>query len=65
MSRASGASEIVDQLVLTDEAAQFARERARARFERRVLHHFVRLHGERGAGEGKDRASAAPRQASV
>ena len=52
MSRARGAVGIVDRLVLTDEAAQFTRERARARFQRRVFHHFVRLHGERGAGEG-------------
>ena len=52
MSRASGASESFDQLVLTDETAQFARESAGARFERRVLHHLVRLHGEGSASEG-------------
>src|SRR5271165_3648617 len=37
---------IVDRLVLADQAAQLGREHAGARFQRRVLHHFVRLHGE-------------------
>ena len=36
---------IIDRLVLTDHAAQFFRQRARARLEHRVVQNFVRLHG--------------------
>ena len=46
---------IVDRLVLADQAAQFLRQRARARFERGVLHHFVRLDGQRRSRAKRER----------
>ena len=42
---ASGASEIVDRLVLADEAAQAFGDDTRARLERRIGQHIVGLHG--------------------
>ena len=42
---ASGASEIVDRLVLADEAAQAFGDDTRARLERGIGQHIVGLHG--------------------
>ena len=60
MSRASGASESSIDWFWQTRRAHFGRERASARLERRVLHHFVRLHSEGGAGEHGKQGERSP-----
>ncbi len=63
MSRGERRVGIVDRLVLADEAAQFGRQRPRARLQRRVLHHFVGLHRAGGGGDQQEAESEQAREA--